>query len=763
MKNKKIEPVDSVRVIDGWRVQTAPFDSFRIIRMTPCRCNYNSIYRGLRKIRMETEIPFFPEIKGFPSEKYADLIVRADNSAAVTERIRKTFPEASIHVFTAGEYIHDRCFSDEISGFQILMQLAIGYSYTIDCLPSELPAGKILLAMPGSGSREVPCIGMGTEIIEGAEPRIRPKMEVIGGKYRKLEKSEHQDEDTTHIFADGVIGRGGSGTAVRIMKKPSGYGKKTRTMVSAESFTKRYKSSRSWYLRDMLRRMEQAGFEKLTIDSITFRTNAEWWKEDGKRILHERAAVEKILQKDKVRICSPENKMMEKKARRTLARALKAEYCLKLGKNKMIELFGLERGEDLIGSLLEVRCVKKGADLFITGIKDADKVDPRADQLADNDVAVFLKRNERDTSGIPSGIMIHLFYPEAVREGIEVELALNEQRPVTVNLRYRKNVKKQFHIDEDSCLAEDGLLTLSIVPEKEEDVHHLYDAALSITAQHMTEDNVDNINAMKACLEELAIRDDICHGKITLVPETDLIPGIYYTAYSQKEIYRMEMRPDGTVNFRETGIADLRNDVPELCENLKEVTRKQRAGRSSDQQEDQAEAQSREDAAGKDGDEAGAKISQSEVWRGMLIGNRPYALTCTMRQMIPYSGRSLESYRSRSMAVWTEYGAELGLCWRYGETDLEYSSGYLTGDNRQEFSGYPNLYCIHPLDERKAEITPEQLHSWLFSGIVRKAQNSSTLPYPYKYLGMWANVMHRIRENEKQEKRERQEKQERQE
>lgn len=709
----------TVAVVGAFKENWDVFRDYRIVQIRlNCGLSYSDLYLRLIEISKDSRVIFFPYIHCFQNDCYCELFLKNDDIDTIGRSIHDVMSQAAFSARTAVEY-SSVMGKPPIYAFNRLVRYAIGYSYTLNCKVGEFPSNGILIVVNDKNTKKgVTCLKLSTEIETGEqEELVYPSITVEGGAYRFAEDGFSGDETSTRILTDGVVGRGGNGKVLQRMPKGATRYPQKRATVNAEEFSlSGYRKTRSWALRDMIQHLRLAGFESLMPTDDLFQTYGSYKKTDQERVDYEVGRIAAILKTEKVRVYTNEPIVgtQIETAQDTLKRALMTEYRYVLNDKKSVELFG-QNLASMCGTKLPVSVASDTAVMraFRTGRKHDEDERVVVDSEHPNTATIYLDEDDLHDGKMPQIVLS--IYDSKERGKLQIRFRRNFR--TIVDIVKPRDLLIAYHSDPAAIMSDDGKLGLSVVLPEERDQDNVYQKDLCLPVQHITTDNIANVDAMKTCLTELAIRSDLVLERISLVPPEALILGKYYEAFSLEQIFRLTINADGRLEIKIFSLDELYHDNRIIGRNVYDrwnITQKKRSKQSDQNQ-----------------------IPSKPFWKGMCINGRPYEWVCTRRQMIPSADRSEASYYRRSKDTLDDRAAEYGLCWREVSNGLEYSSGYLTDRNDPAMSGYPNTYRISTLDQEKSDITPEGLHSWLFTTLVRRSQASAATPYPFKYLHIW--------------------------
>lgn len=751
------EEIIEVRCSGEWALDLASFDDFCVIEFDSgisaklYRISYDKTYDMLLEIRKKTRIDFFPLIESVKGERnrICTVFLRKEDSRKFIDfliALKKTgLNGEELRPLTLARYkekIDTINLDNANRGNEKLINQIIGYAHVRECLSTELPAGGIFKAVKREG-KYVVCIHPGCvkDTITGT---LFPHISVYGKMYMLLPEGDSTDSRTARICDNGVIGRGGTGRPVKTVprkkaKELSMPSKKTALPIEhfygnrEETDIDHFK--RSQVFRDLFTCIYKAGIKGLTVNPFIMFTKKAWRKKDKKRTDYEIAALRKILITEGIRIRTLDDSLDISQLQTIVSMILQEEY---VPYRIKVSDYIKSSEERIFPINTEITCTTSDPSATIIGIHRGTKSQaPSIDSRVRTDSANKNQASFRidSDSGDHRSIELHFFSPRA-ESSIQLKFKWDSGCWIKNEGQNPRNPQFKFALDPADVIRDSGRLTLSLVKPLEEDKDGIYwEDANDVSVQHITTENTVNLNAVKISLAELGIRSDLMSHHASLIRKEDIIAGIYYRVYEITNINqtvtcmcRMELHEDGEMFITMDDPALLKKENRYLWKTFKK-----------EYMDNEKQPENNTDNTVEE-ENYDSNIKTKSIWMGALIDDRPYQILLSNRQMIPYDAdRTDGSFRYKRDEFRDEVGCEYGLCWNMFDNDLVYSSGYLadSGDDPQTLQNYPNMYLVKPADGEPAEITPDILHSWLFSSLVRRSQASSATPYPYKYMDVW--------------------------
>ena len=261
---------------------------------------------------------------------------------------------------------------------------------------------------------------------------------------------------------------------------------------------------------------------------------------------------------------------------------------------------------------------------------------------------------------------------------------------------------KYFQLPLDAVYAETGKLKLLIINDKEHDSKKIYEQTKHLLTQHITIQQLrecDSVHALiRTCLRCLCVRNNLYTSRLTLIKELPKSFRTFIYGNINGEIYQLTISEDRAIKIRRCKT----DSYVDAREYLRSV--------------------------------------QADTFMAMKDSSgQLYTIRDTGQPAIPPVRPEIRDYNNRRQETKDKIGALFNFSWAIEHGDFFYISGNSVRDNRSPRS-YPHVYEIHPINHTKLPDSDE-VFALINVGFVRNDQESSVIPWGFKYLREYTNCL----------------------
>ena len=261
---------------------------------------------------------------------------------------------------------------------------------------------------------------------------------------------------------------------------------------------------------------------------------------------------------------------------------------------------------------------------------------------------------------------------------------------------------KYFQLPLDAVYAETGKLKLLIINDKEHDSEKIYEQTKHLLTQHITIQQLrecDSVHALiRTCLRCLCVRNDLYTSRLTLIRELPKSFRTFICGDVNGDIYQLTISEDRTIKIRHCQV----DSYVDAREYLRSV--------------------------------------QTDTFMAMKdLSGHLYTIRDTGQPAIPPVRPEINDYNNRRQETKDKIGALFNFSWTIEHDDFFYISGYSVRENRSP-RNFPHVYEIHPISHTKLPDS-DKIFALINVGFVRNDQESSVIPWGFKYLREYTNCL----------------------